>query len=335
MTLNFRGQLSRKPTYAAIFLMIASTLAVGADKKAKPPSVEKKAPARVEKGSVPAKKVPAPTPAKSPDPVSTVPAVKPNSNLNFTFIIVERSDDQGQSHRFFAEKTQASSGNTLQGFDLLINTILPEREIGDITGMLRFGDEVWKFRSRSVVDITKGRLIVNTKISVQDKQKGTAEMISKEPYRDVKIVGLREQTVTDFIDVGVKIEAQPTVLPNGKVHANMKMSVSQVLRENDRSRETRVPIVSFRNVNTAVDLIPGQLEVLSELTAQKTVRLKSGLPYLCKIPYLGPLLFSHTSEEIVDTKLYIVGGVEGLQKELIKEYEALKQKVRTEQIKPQ
>jgi hypothetical protein len=262
------------------------------------------------------------------------PVLKPDSNLNFSFFIVEHTDDRGNSHRFFADKVTAGKGDTLQDFGMLISTILPEREIGTVTGMFRIGDEVWRFTTRSIVKITYGRLIVNTKLSVKDKQKGSTELIAKEPYRDVKVVGLREQMVTEFVDVGVKIEAQPTIQKNGNVAANMKMSISEIMRENDRSRETRVPIVSYRTVNTAIDFVPGQLEVLSELTIQKSVQLRSGIPYLRNIPYIGPLLFSHTSEEIVDTRLYIVGGVTGLQEQMIKEYEELKKQVEAQKVNP-
>jgi len=214
---------------------------------------------------------------------------------------------------------------------MLISTILPEREIGDIAGVFKIGDELWSFATKSIALLDSGRLIVNTRISVKDKEKGTTELISKEPYMTTKVIGNREQTVTEFIDVGAKIEAKPTILPNGLVHANMMMSISEVLRENDRRiRGTRVPIVSFRTVNTSIDFKPGQLEMLSELTIQKMVDMESGIPYLRKIPYIGKALFSHNSKQVVNTKLYIIGGVSGRKEEQIKKYEELKKEIEKE-----
>jgi type II secretory pathway component GspD/PulD (secretin) len=113
----------------------------------------------------------------------------------------------------------------------------------------------------------------------------------------------------------------------------MKMSISEVLRENDRSRETRVPIVSFRTVDTGMNFTPGRLELLSELTVSKTIKVKSGLPYLRNIPYLGPLLFTHSSDEKVNTRLYIVGGVSAPRENQIKEFEALKKQIEEENNK--
>jgi type II secretory pathway component GspD/PulD (secretin) len=130
--------------------------------------------------------------------------------------------------------------------------------------------------------------------------------------------------------VGVKIEASPKILADGRVHAQMKMSISEVLRENDNSRATRVPVVSYRTVNTAIDFVPGKLELLSELTIQKTVSMESGIPYLRNIPFLGKLLFAHTSKQMVDTKLYIVGGISAPQEQKIREYEALKKHIEEE-----
>jgi hypothetical protein len=246
------------------------------------------------------------------------------SNLDISFFIVEHVDAAGNSHRFAANKVESSDSATLQGFSMLISTILPEREIGEIVGVFQIGDELWSFGTRSIAMLDSGRLVVNTRISVQDGETGSTELIAKEPYNTVKVIGNREQNVTQFIDVGVKIEAKPTVLENGEVHTVTKMSISEVLRENDRDRKTRVPIVSFRTVNTSLNFKPGRLELLSELTIQKSMDRESGIPYLRKIPWIGKLFFSHTSRQVVDTKLYIVGGVSVPQQQKIKEYEALR-----------
>lgn len=238
----------------------------------------------------------------------------------------------GNSHRFAANKVESSPDATLQGFSMLISTILPEREIGDITGMFKIGDEIWSFASKSIALIDSGRLIVNTRISVKDGESGSTELIAREPYMTVKVIGNREQNITEFVDVGVKIEAQPKILKNGMVNAKTKMSISEVLRENDNTRQTRVPVVSFRTVNTSLDFKPGKLELLSELTIQKTIDMESGIPYLRNIPFLGKLFFAHTSRKRVNTKLYIVGGVSAPQEEKIAEYEALKKQIEEENI---
>lgn len=284
--------------------------------------------------SAPKPTVVEPKPASDPMAAkTTIPVLDKDSNLDISFFIVEHVDAMGNSHRFAANKVAASPDATLQGFSMLISTILPEREIGTITGMFKIGDEIWSFGARSIARINNGRLIVNTRISVKDKETGSTELISKEPYMTVKVIGNREQNVTEFVDVGVKIEAQPTILGNGMVHAKVNMSISEVLRENDTSRETRVPVVSFRKVKTAIDFVPGKLELLSELTIQKTVDMESGIPYLRNIPFLGKLLFSHTSRKRVNTKLYIVGGIAAPQEEKIKEYKALKKQIEAENLK--
>ena len=249
---------------------------------------------------------------------------KKGENLDIHFFIVEHVDAAGNSHRFAADKIDSSDGATLQGFSMLISTMLPEREIGEIIGVFQIGDELWSFATRSIALLDSGRLIVNTRVSVQDGGTGNTELISKEPYNSVKVIGNREQNVTEFIDVGVKIEAKPKVLDNGNVQANTKMSISEVLRENDNTRMTRVPVVSFRTVDTALEFKPGRLELLSELTIQKSIDFESGIPYLRKIPWLGKVFFAHTSRKVVNTKLYIVGGVSVPQRDKIGEYQELR-----------
>jgi len=302
----------------ALFVVVCFLPVSGVGEEAAKPVVEKKA-------AAPA------TVSKSASEKGENPFLVSGSNLSISFFFVEHVDDYGRSHRFAANKAETSPDATLQGFSMLISTILPEREIGDITGVFKIGNELWSFTTKSIAMLDSGRLLVDTRISVKDKEKGTTELISKEPYMTTKVIGNREQKYTDFIDVGAKIEAQPTILPSGLVHANMKMSISEVLRENDRrERGTRVPIVSFRTVNTSIDFKPGQLEMLSELTIKKMVDMESGIPYLRKIPYIGKALFSHNSRQVVNTKLYIIGGVSGRQEDQIRKYEALKKEIEKE-----
>jgi len=186
MKLNCQVKPSVRPIIFILLLLVTSTFVVG-EEAAKP---------------APVKKAPAPAPVKKPIDAfdakvtgNAVPLLKPDSNLNISFFIVEHTDATGNSHRFAADKVQASDGATLQDFSMLISTILPEREIGTVDGMFRIGDELWSFGVRSIVKIGYGRLIVNTKLAVKDKEKGSTELISKEPYRDIKIIGLREQTL--------------------------------------------------------------------------------------------------------------------------------------------
>jgi len=335
-----------KPITSILSFIMLATLMVGQQSIA---SSAVKTVVKQTAGTTPAAKtVAAPAPKSAPkaeskpapksDPVPSIdelpiPVLDKNSNLEISFFIVERVDGQGKSHRFSANKVSSSPDATLQGFSMLISTILPEREIGDIAGMFKIGDELWAFASKSIALLNNGRLLVSTRLSVKDKQVGSTELISKEPFMTVKVIGNREQNITDFIDVGVKIKATPTILPTGLVQAQLKMSISEVLRENDNTRKTRVPVISFRTVDTTIDFRPGKLEQLCELTIQKTVDQESGIPYLRSIPYIGKFLFSHTSRQTVNTKLYIVAGVSAPREAQLKEYEALKKKVQEEVTK--
>jgi hypothetical protein len=262
-----------KPITSILSFVMLATLMVGQQSIA---SSAVKTVVKQTAGTTPAAKtVAAPAPKSAPkaesksapksDPVPSIdelpiPVLDKNSNLEISFFIVERVDGQGKSHRFSANKVSSSPDATLQGFSMLISTILPEREIGDIAGMFKIGDELWAFASKSIALLNNGRLLVSTRLSVKDKQVGSTELISKEPFMTVKVIGNREQNITDFIDVGVKIKATPTILPTGLVQAQLKMSISEVLRENDNTRKTRVPVISFRTVDTTIDFRPGKLD---------------------------------------------------------------------------
>ena len=233
----------------------------------------------------------------------------PGSNMDITFLIVERSNESGDLNKFSINRETSDENEVLQDFSIIISTIAENSDVGVLQGVLKLGDDLWTFTSENIIRLGAGRLIVSTKIRVKDGNKGQTNLVSKEPYQSIKVLSNREQLVIEFIEVGVKIEAEPVIGPDGTISAKMKMSISEVLRESNKEKRTSVPVVSTRDVDTFIDLKPGELEILAELSVAKQTSIKTEIPYLRKIPILGKWFFSSNNKTIVQTKLYIVGGV--------------------------
>lgn len=265
----------------------------------------------------------------------TTASLQNGSNIDLTFFIVEHSSERGNIYKFSSNKVSGDPDAVIQDFSIFISSIVPDTEVGVIEGMLKIGDEIWSFTTKNIVKISNGRLIVNTKLNIKDGEKGSAELVSKEPYNTVKTIGNQPQNVVEFIDIGIKIEAEPKILENGLIQVKIILSVSEVLRESGKERDTNVPVVSTRDINTTIDFEVGKLEILSELTIGKKIITKSGFPYLRNIPLLGRAIFSYSREFSVNTKLYIVGGVSFSKTNRIKEFEDFKRKIEIENQKVQ
>ena len=218
-------------------------------------------------------------------------------------------DSRGDINRSSVQQTTNDPDQTLQDFSIILPSNASSTELSSITGVLNLGGDIWTFVNESILNLSSGRLVVNTKISVKDKGKGDTKLISKEPFDTVKVVGNTEQRVTEFIDVGVILSVSPVVMDENTVQAEISVSISEVLKEPDQGRGTTVPVISTRDVNTMIDLQVNQLSILSELTVDKKINTESGVPYLRNIPLIGKTFFTSKKETVARTKLYIVGGV--------------------------
>jgi hypothetical protein len=238
------------------------------------------------------------------DSRSTVPC-----NYNFTFILVEKESSIGDVSRFsIGKKEIGDTGDTLQGFSILMPVLENIQEAAVIEATLKIGDNLWKIVNESIVKISDGKIVAHSDVFVKDGKEASTRMVSKEPYKSVKVAGNTEQIVIEFIDVGITVTVKPQRVGDF-INTDLSAEVSEVLREADEHREITIPVTSSRDIRTNIDLIPGRLEVLSELTIDKKVTTKKGIPFLRNIPIIGTLVFTVHTEGVVSTKLYIVGGI--------------------------
>ena len=244
-------------------------------------------------------------------------------NYNLTFIVVEQTNSRGDMNRFSVSQEALEPDSTVQSFSMILPNIL-SKDLASITGVIKIGDSLWTFVDQSIVNISGGKLIVHTKINVKNGETGTAKLISKEPYKTIKVVGNTEQNVIEFIEVGITISAKPKFVDKNTVCTAIELKLSEVLRESGEERETTVPVTSLRDLTTSVDLTMMQLEVLGELSIDKKVNVEKGIPFLRNIPLLGKLIFSTTEDHYYQTKLYIVGGINPTNEADIENYKELR-----------
>lgn len=106
---------------------------------------------------------------------------------------------------------------------------------------------------------------------------------------------------------GVTVDMVPIVLGNG----NIRLEVRPLVRELDRTRTVEIspgvfaPAFTERYVDTGVEMQPGQTLALAGLVSTREEALKSGLPWLSDLPYLG-VPFRRTRNEKNELELLIV-----------------------------
>ncbi|MCY2994246.1 MAG: pilus assembly protein N-terminal domain-containing protein [Planctomycetota bacterium] len=105
---------------------------------------------------------------------------------------------------------------------------------------------------------------------------------------------------------GTKIEFVPVVLGNGTIRLEVRPSVSEV----DEARGTdisgvRVPALTERHVDTAVEMRAGQTLALAGLIQNRVESQNRGIPFLADLPWVGRA-FSRVTERVNEVELLIM-----------------------------
>ena len=110
----------------------------------------------------------------------------------------------------------------------------------------------------------------------------------------------RVQTV-QYIDVATVLTITPTINPDGYVN----LQVTQT--DNSATNEVQfdAPVINKREATTQVFIRDGQTTVIGGLADNAKTHDVSGIPYLSRIPFLGPLIFGRTTKTETTSELFL------------------------------
>jgi general secretion pathway protein D len=110
----------------------------------------------------------------------------------------------------------------------------------------------------------------------------------------------RVQTV-QYIDVGTVLTITPTINPDGYVN----LQISQTDNSATNQVQFDAPIINKREATTQVFIRNGQTTVIGGLADNSRTRDVSGIPFLSRIPLIGPLLFGRTTHSDETRELFL------------------------------
>jgi general secretion pathway protein D len=92
-------------------------------------------------------------------------------------------------------------------------------------------------------------------------------------------------------DTGVILSVTPRVNASGLVVMELQQEVSNVVRNEGRTTESEqaTPTIAQRQISSTVAVQSGETIVLGGLITDNVNRSRSGLPYLSRLPIIGPL----------------------------------------------
>ncbi|MDV6343935.1 FecR domain-containing protein [Nitrosomonas sp. Is37] len=147
-----------------------------------------------------------------------------------------------------------------------------------------------------VIDLKKtltfNDLLANPRIRVKNREKAKILIGSRQPIITSNVTGTAatvSQSVT-FIDIGLKLEVEPTISPNDEVSIKVMLEVSSITAfEAGTTAGSRFPVVGTRTAETLLSSKDGETHVLAGLINDNDQRSLTGVPGLIDTPILNRL----------------------------------------------
>ena len=141
----------------------------------------------------------------------------------------------------------------------------------------------------------QSNLLANPRVRVRNKEKAKVHIGDKVPVvtTTTTATGFASESVT-YLEVGLKLEVEPTVSLDDEVGIKVGLEVSSIAREIRTNTGGLTYQVGTRNANTVLRLKDGETQVLAGLISDEERKSVTQVPGLGSLPILGRLFGSHS-----------------------------------------
>jgi general secretion pathway protein D len=149
-------------------------------------------------------------------------------------------------------------------------------------------------------------VLANPRIRVKNREKARIHIGDRVPVitTTAGATGFVSESV-NYLDVGLKLEVEPTVHLNDDVAIKIGLEVSNIAREIESGGGTVAYHVGTRNANTVLRLRDGETQVLAGLINDEDRRSANQVPGLARLPVLGRL-FQDRSDQVNKTEVVLL-----------------------------
>lgn len=148
------------------------------------------------------------------------------------------------------------------------------------------------------------KTLANPRVRVRNRERARIHIGDRVPVISSTIVGTSvggAQPVTteqiQYIDVGIKIEAEPTIYPDSTVAVRINLDVSSLGTQTKTNAGTTAYEVGTRNATTVLRLRDGETQALMGLIRDDDVQTGAGLPFLGELPILNRIFGSRRTDQ--------------------------------------
>lgn len=144
--------------------------------------------------------------------------------------------------------------------------------------------------------IGNGETLSNPKIRVKNREKSKFNVGTRVPITTTSTNGTvgGVNVNVQYVDVGVKLSAEPTIQLNNEVNIKLSLEVSSILsKDKVGDGNTTVVTIGTRNLDTVLSLKDGETSIIGGLMQDIKSKSNQRISLLGDIPVLGSLFSSH------------------------------------------
>jgi len=142
--------------------------------------------------------------------------------------------------------------------------------------------------------LSNSETLANPKIRVKNREKAKFNVGQRVPITTTSSpTGGGVSVNVQYVDVGVKLNAEPTIQLNNEVSIKLSLEVSSILsKEKVGSTDSLTTVVTIgtRNLDTVLSLKDGETSIIGGLMQDLKSKNKQKIVLLGDIPLIGPLL---------------------------------------------
>ncbi len=144
--------------------------------------------------------------------------------------------------------------------------------------------------------IGNGETLSNPKIRVKNREKSKFNVGTRVPITTTSTNGTvgGVNVNVQYVDVGVKVSAEPTIQLNNEVNIKLSLEVSTIIsKDKVGDGNTTVVTIGTRNLDTVLSLKDGETSIIGGLMQDIKSKSNQKVTLLGDIPVLGSLFSSH------------------------------------------
>jgi general secretion pathway protein D len=140
--------------------------------------------------------------------------------------------------------------------------------------------------------LSNAEVLASPKIRIKNREKAKFTVATREPITTISTTSgvTGYSTNIQYVDVGIKMNAEPTILLDSEVNMKLSLEVSSVLSTKTDSVGNTLITIGTRNLDTVLTLKDGETSIIGGLIQGTKSKSKQKVFILGDIPLIGPLI---------------------------------------------